>query len=97
MYLAADAGFDAAVEYARRWRPDVVLHDPTSLEGLLAAYGLQVNRDLVVDRGHNGRMSFPVRQGRRVEAGREDEVVVSEAFAEAQGLLTDEDILDGLG
>ncbi|MFV2013207.1 MULTISPECIES: nucleotide disphospho-sugar-binding domain-containing protein [unclassified Micromonospora] len=37
--LAARAarGFDAAVEYARRWRPDVVLHDPTSLEGLLAA------------------------------------------------------------
>jgi UDP:flavonoid glycosyltransferase YjiC (YdhE family) len=29
--------FDAAVDVARRWRPDVVLHDPTSLEGLLAA------------------------------------------------------------
>lgn len=30
-------GFDAAVDFARRWHPDVVLHDPTSLEGLLAA------------------------------------------------------------
>ncbi|MGS2642338.1 nucleotide disphospho-sugar-binding domain-containing protein [Streptosporangium sp. LJ11] len=28
--------FDAAVEYARAWRPHVVLHDPASLEGLLA-------------------------------------------------------------
>jgi UDP:flavonoid glycosyltransferase YjiC (YdhE family) len=37
--LAAETGrgFDAAVGFARRWRPDVVLHDPTSLEGLLAA------------------------------------------------------------
>ncbi|TDP92866.1 nucleotide disphospho-sugar-binding domain-containing protein [Labedaea rhizosphaerae] len=30
-------GCDAAVGFARRWRPDVVVHDPTSLEGLLAA------------------------------------------------------------
>ncbi|HEU5470752.1 MAG TPA: nucleotide disphospho-sugar-binding domain-containing protein [Actinophytocola sp.] len=30
-------GFDAAADFARRWQPDVVLHDPTSLEGLLAA------------------------------------------------------------
>ncbi|RKN47507.1 nucleotide disphospho-sugar-binding domain-containing protein [Micromonospora endolithica] len=29
--------YDAAVDIARRWRPDVVVHDPTSLEGLLAA------------------------------------------------------------
>lgn len=29
--------FDAAVSYTRFWRPDLVLHDPTSLEGLLAA------------------------------------------------------------
>ncbi|MCT2587644.1 nucleotide disphospho-sugar-binding domain-containing protein [Actinophytocola gossypii] len=36
------AGFDAAVDFARRWRPDVVLHDPTSLEGLLAARVLDV-------------------------------------------------------
>jgi UDP:flavonoid glycosyltransferase YjiC (YdhE family) len=35
-------GFDAAVDFARRWRPDVVLHDPTSLEGLLAAKVLDV-------------------------------------------------------
>lgn len=30
-------GFDEAVRYARRWRPDLVLHDPVSLEGLLVA------------------------------------------------------------
>ncbi len=29
-------GFAAAVDFARRWDADVVLHDPTSLEGLLA-------------------------------------------------------------
>ncbi|MFD3331780.1 nucleotide disphospho-sugar-binding domain-containing protein [Streptomyces sp. NPDC058700] len=29
--------FDAAVDYARDWRPDLVLYDPGSLEGLLAA------------------------------------------------------------
>ncbi|MEV4754138.1 nucleotide disphospho-sugar-binding domain-containing protein [Micromonospora sp. NPDC049559] len=41
--LAARAGrsFDAAVEFVRWWRPDLVLHDPVSLEGLLAA---RVNR-----------------------------------------------------
>lgn len=31
----ADAGFDAAVEYARKWRPDLVLQDPACLEALL--------------------------------------------------------------
>ncbi|TDC54729.1 DUF1205 domain-containing protein [Actinomadura sp. KC345] len=37
--LAARAArsFDAAVEVSRAWRPDLVLHDPASLEGLLAA------------------------------------------------------------
>src|SRR5215212_1894370 len=30
-------GFDAAVAYARQWRPDLVLHDRLSAEGLLAA------------------------------------------------------------
>lgn len=37
--LLADtaAGFDAVVDFARRWSPDLVLHDTTSLEGLLAA------------------------------------------------------------
>lgn len=33
----AARGFDAAVAFARAWRPDLVLHDPGSLEGLLAA------------------------------------------------------------
>ncbi|MGS2642375.1 nucleotide disphospho-sugar-binding domain-containing protein [Streptosporangium sp. LJ11] len=33
----AARGFDAAVEFATAWRPDLVLHDPVSLEGLLAA------------------------------------------------------------
>lgn len=34
---SAARSFDAAVSYARGWRPDLVLHDPGSLEGLLAA------------------------------------------------------------
>jgi UDP:flavonoid glycosyltransferase YjiC (YdhE family) len=33
----AALGFDAAVRFACRWRPDLVLHDPVSAEGLLAA------------------------------------------------------------
>ena len=36
------------------------------LEGLLAHYGIQVNRDVIVDRVHNGEMAFPVRQGKLV-------------------------------
>ncbi|MGW3073424.1 nucleotide disphospho-sugar-binding domain-containing protein [Kitasatospora sp. NPDC001132] len=33
----AARGFDAAVAHARDWRPQLVLHDPGSLEGLLVA------------------------------------------------------------
>jgi UDP:flavonoid glycosyltransferase YjiC (YdhE family) len=38
----AQRSFDAAVGFARAWRPDLVLHDPTSLEGLLVAHVLDV-------------------------------------------------------
>lgn len=34
---AVTANFDAALDLARRLRPDLVVHDPLSLEGLLAA------------------------------------------------------------
>ncbi|MEU0562285.1 nucleotide disphospho-sugar-binding domain-containing protein [Dactylosporangium sp. NPDC006015] len=34
---ASAAGHDAAVAFAREWRPDLVVHDPVSTEGLLAA------------------------------------------------------------
>ncbi|MFD0686199.1 nucleotide disphospho-sugar-binding domain-containing protein [Actinomadura fibrosa] len=33
----AARSFDAAVAHARAWRPDLILHDPASLEGLLAS------------------------------------------------------------
>ena len=33
------------------------------LEPLLGHYGVQVNRDLLVDRVNNGRMTFPIRYG----------------------------------
>ncbi|MCB9760163.1 MAG: GldG family protein [Alphaproteobacteria bacterium] len=36
------------------------------LEPLLGAYGVELNRDLVADRVSNGKMRFPVRQGRYV-------------------------------
>ncbi|WP_037839346.1 nucleotide disphospho-sugar-binding domain-containing protein [Streptomyces sp. NRRL S-337] len=39
---SAARSFDAAVSYAREWRPALVLHDPGSLEGLLAAKILNV-------------------------------------------------------
>lgn len=44
----------------RTLRPQGVYH---GLEPLLGNYGIQVNRDVVVDRARNGVMRFPVRQG----------------------------------
>jgi len=35
-------GFDAAVGYARKWRPNIVVHDRLSADGLLAALALGV-------------------------------------------------------
>ena len=34
---AVKGNFEGTVDYARRWRPDVVVHDPITAEGLLAA------------------------------------------------------------
>lgn len=45
----------------RTMRPQSVVHN---LEAMLGKYGVQVNRDVVVDRARNGQMNFPVRQGR---------------------------------
>lgn len=36
------------------------------LEPMLGAYGVELNRDLVADRESNGKMRFPVRQGRAI-------------------------------
>lgn len=36
------------------------------LEPMLGAYGVELNRDLVADRESNGKMRFPVRQGRSI-------------------------------
>ena len=36
------------------------------MEPLLGHYGVQVNRDLLVDRVNNGRMTFPIRYGETV-------------------------------
>jgi ABC-type uncharacterized transport system involved in gliding motility auxiliary subunit len=45
-------------------RPINVYH---GLEAMLGHYGVQVNRDVVIDRTSNGVMNFPVRQGRYVQ------------------------------
>ena len=45
----------------RTMRPQSVVH---SLEPMVGKYGVQLNRDVVVDRTRNGQMNFPVRQGR---------------------------------
>ncbi len=45
----------------RTLRPQNVYH---GLEALVGHYGVQLNRDLVVDRTRNGKMGFPVRQGK---------------------------------
>lgn len=47
----------------RTLKPQAVYH---GLDGLVGAYGVQLNRDLVVDRARNGMMNFPVRQGKQV-------------------------------
>ncbi len=47
----------------RTMRPLRVFH---GLEPLLGHYGVQVNRDVVIDRTRNGMMNMPVRQGRAV-------------------------------
>jgi UDP:flavonoid glycosyltransferase YjiC (YdhE family) len=38
----AARSFDAAVDYGRRWRPDLVLHDPAVLEGILLGRVLDI-------------------------------------------------------
>lgn len=47
----------------RTLRPQNVPH---GLEPLLARYGVNLNRDIVIDRQQNGRFPFPVRQGDKV-------------------------------
>jgi ABC-2 type transport system permease protein len=47
----------------RTLRPTEIFH---GMEGFLGQLGVVVNRDLVIDRGQNGKMRVPVRQGRYV-------------------------------
>jgi gliding-associated putative ABC transporter substrate-binding component GldG len=47
----------------RSLRPQGVYHN---LDALIGHFGVQVNRDVVVDRTRNGKMPFPVRQGKNV-------------------------------
>ena len=44
----------------RSLKPQNLFH---AMEPLLGHYGVQVNRDLLVDRVNNGRMTFPIRYG----------------------------------
>ncbi|RME20632.1 MAG: hypothetical protein D6798_20060 [Deltaproteobacteria bacterium] len=44
-------------------RPQRVFH---GLDAMLGSYGVQVNRDVVIDRTRNGMLNMPVRQGRQV-------------------------------
>ncbi|MCP4226599.1 MAG: hypothetical protein GY773_24945, partial [Actinomycetia bacterium] len=45
----------------RTMKPINIYH---GLDALVGSYGVQVNRDSVVDRVRNGKMGFPVRQGK---------------------------------
>jgi ABC-2 type transport system permease protein len=47
----------------RTLRADSVFH---GLEGFLAHYGVQLQRNALIDRVYNGEMAFPVRQGKVV-------------------------------
>jgi len=49
----------------RTLKPQNLYHN---LESFLAHYGVKINRDVLVDRVHNGRMSFPVRYGNTVRS-----------------------------
>lgn len=51
----------------RTMRAQSIYH---GLEGLLGHYGVQVNRDIIVDRRNSGQMDFPVRQGRTIRQTR---------------------------
>jgi ABC-2 type transport system permease protein len=51
----------------RTMRAQSVYH---GLEGLLGHYGVQVNRDIIVDRQNSGQMDFPIRQGRVIRQTR---------------------------
>ena len=47
----------------RTLRPQNLYHN---LEAFLGHYGVKLNRDILVDRTNNGRMSFPVRYGNKI-------------------------------
>ncbi len=59
----------AAAIFVTHTRPDLRTYKPTrtssGLEPLLGHYGIQVNRDMVLDRVQNGVMRFPSRIGTR--------------------------------
>ncbi len=59
----------AAAVFVTHTRPDLRTYRPTrvsaGLEPLLGHYGVQVNRDIVMDRVQNGVMRFPARVGNR--------------------------------
>jgi gliding-associated putative ABC transporter substrate-binding component GldG len=48
----------------QRLQPQNLYH---GLETLVGHYGVTINRDIVIDRVQNGRMTFPVRQGNFVQ------------------------------
>lgn len=58
----------ALAMFTSQTKPDLRTRRPQSvphgLEALMGRWGVQVNRDVVVDRTRNGQMNFPVRQGR---------------------------------
>lgn len=60
----------AAAFFVTATRPDLRSMRPlrvaSGLEPLLAHLGIQVNRDIVLDRASNGAMAFPTRSGGRV-------------------------------
>lgn len=59
----------AAAVFVTHTRPDLRVLRPartsSGLEPLLGHYGVQVNRDIVIDRAQNGVMRFPARVGNR--------------------------------
>ncbi len=74
----------------RTFRPEAVY---TAMEGLLGAWGVSVQRDLVVDRTQNGLLRIPVRRGRYVVQTPVNHPVIPRIT----DLATDSLVVKGLG
>ncbi|MFT4974738.1 MAG: ABC-2 type transport system permease protein [Myxococcota bacterium] len=73
----------------RTMRAQSIYH---GMEGLLGHYGVQVNRDVIVDRKSSGQMDFPVRQGRTIRQTRVNYPLIPRASRLSEDSLVVKDL-----